>query len=129
MSIGTEENLGVLVPVESQRDFLDYIIDLAPYILPIESHFNVEPLVQFLVVEFRELHITQYPLRVRHHEIHLAKVQIGNELGVRCIAASIKHGEQKPQYAFSISAPIHRMDEKRMKEIAEYALAMKKINL
>ena len=52
-----------------------------------------------------------------------------NELGVRCIAASIKHGEQKPQYAFSISAPIHRMDEKRMKEIAEYALAMKKINL
>lgn len=49
-----------------------------------------------------------------------------NELGVRCIAASIKHGEQKPQYAFSISAPIHRMDEKRMKEIAEYALAMKK---
>lgn len=49
--------------------------------------------------------------------------------GVRCIAASIKHGEQKPQYAFSISAPIHRMDEKRMKEIAEYALAMKKINL
>ena len=49
-----------------------------------------------------------------------------NELGVRCIVASIKHGEQKPQYAFSISAPIHRMDEKRMKEIAEYALAMKK---
>ena len=53
---------------------------MAPYILPIESHFNVEPLVQFLVVEFRELHITQYPLRVRHHEIHLAKVQIGNEI-------------------------------------------------
>ena len=38
------------------------------------------------------------------------------ELGVRCVAANIKHGEQKPQYAFSISAPIHRMDEKRMKE-------------
>ena len=51
------------------------------------------------------------------------------ELGVRCVAASIKHGEQQQQYAFSISAPIHRMDEKRMKEIAEYALAMKKINL
>ena len=51
------------------------------------------------------------------------------ELGVRCVAASIKHGEQKPQYAFSISAPIHRMDEKRMKEIAKYALAMKEINL
>jgi hypothetical protein len=80
VSIGTEENLGVLVAVESKRDFLDYIIDLAPYILPVESHFNVEPLVQLLIVEFRELHITQYPLRVGHHEIHLAKVQIGNEI-------------------------------------------------
>lgn len=48
-----------------------------------------------------------------------------NELGIRCIAASVAHSGQSPQYAFSISAPSHRMDHARMKEIACYALQMK----
>ncbi|MCI5731896.1 MAG: IclR family transcriptional regulator [Eubacterium sp.] len=48
-----------------------------------------------------------------------------NELGVRCIAASITQKNQPPRYAFSVSAPIHRMDDARMAEIAGYALAMK----
>ena len=47
------------------------------------------------------------------------------ELGVRCIAATIAGHPYSPQFAFSISAPIHRMDQKRMKEIATYALQMK----
>lgn len=49
-----------------------------------------------------------------------------NELGVRCIAASLRNSNQ-PQYAFSISAPIHRMDYSRMEEIAKEALALKKM--
>lgn len=48
-----------------------------------------------------------------------------NELGVRCIAATVTHINPSPQYAFSISAPIQRMDDRRMKEIAAYALRMK----
>lgn len=47
------------------------------------------------------------------------------ELGVRCIAATIANIQHSPQFAFSISAPIHRMDETRMHEIAAYALQMK----
>lgn len=48
-----------------------------------------------------------------------------NELGIRCIAATITNTNHSPQYAFSISAPSHRMDDAKMKEIAEYALQMK----
>ena len=75
----------MFVTVERKRDLLYYIIDLASYILSVESHFNVEPFVHFLVVEFRKLHIAQYPLRVGHHEIHFAKVQIGNEIQAQCV--------------------------------------------
>ena len=48
-----------------------------------------------------------------------------NELGVRCIAASLKEPDGISRYAFSVSAPIHRMDEEHMKKIASYALSMK----
>lgn len=47
------------------------------------------------------------------------------ELGVRCIAATIANIQHSPQFAFSISAPIHRMDDARMDKIAGYALQMK----
>lgn len=48
-----------------------------------------------------------------------------NELGVRCIATTVPHAGQSPRYAFSISAPIQRMSNERMREIARYALQMK----
>ena len=48
-----------------------------------------------------------------------------NELGMRCIAASLKEPDGISRYAFSVSAPIHRMDEEHMKKIASYALSMK----
>lgn len=48
-----------------------------------------------------------------------------NELGVRCVAASLG-SNQSPRYAFSISAPIHRMDDSRVAEIAKAALAVKR---
>lgn len=47
-----------------------------------------------------------------------------NELGVRCVAASLNNS-QSPCYAFSISAPIHRMDDARVSEIAQVALMVK----
>lgn len=39
-----------------------------------------------------------------------------NELGVRCIAACLKDYKGKPKYAFSLSAPVGRMDEIRIQE-------------
>lgn len=48
-----------------------------------------------------------------------------NELGVRCIACCLKNYKGNPEYAFSISAPINRMDEKRILELSKYVLATK----
>ncbi len=49
-----------------------------------------------------------------------------NETGVLCIAASIQDCSGKSRYAFSISAPVSRMHESRIDQLAEYVLAAKK---
>ena len=53
-----------------------------------------------------------------------------NETGVRCIGASLmisSDASEKPgtEYAFSISVPISRMDEERVRELSGYVLATK----
>ena len=40
-----------------------------------------------------------------------------NELGVRCIAVSLKGLHRKPSYAISVSAPKDRMDDARMEQL------------
>lgn len=49
-----------------------------------------------------------------------------NEAGVRCIAVSLNTFTEQEQYAFSISAPVSRMNNERIHELAEYILAIKK---
>lgn len=49
-----------------------------------------------------------------------------NELGVRCIAACIKDYKGKPKYAFSISAPVNRMSDERIAELARDVLDTQK---
>lgn len=48
-----------------------------------------------------------------------------NELGVRCIAAGVTDYKGRPKYAFSISAPVSRMDDSRVEELVQYVLKMK----
>lgn len=48
-----------------------------------------------------------------------------NELGVRCIAAGVADYKGRPKYAFSISAPVSRMDDRRVSELVQYVLKMK----
>lgn len=48
-----------------------------------------------------------------------------NELGVRCIAVSIPDYKGHPKYAFSISAPIARMSDERIEELAKIVLQVK----
>lgn len=48
-----------------------------------------------------------------------------NEAGVLCIAASLKDYRGKASYAFSISAPVSRMQEKRIQELSKYVLEIK----
>ena len=45
-----------------------------------------------------------------------------NQIGVRCIACSLKDPMGKTRYAFSISAPVSRMDDERIHELASYVL-------
>lgn len=48
-----------------------------------------------------------------------------NETGVRCIAASLRDYTGRPRYAFSISAPVSRMDNDRISELARFVLEAK----
>lgn len=48
-----------------------------------------------------------------------------NESGVRCIAVSLPKNGGPARYAFSISAPISRMDDERIKKLGEYILETK----
>lgn len=49
-----------------------------------------------------------------------------NEAGVRCIAVSLPVHQQRARYAFSISAPVGRMDNDRIRQLAEYVLDARK---
>ena len=49
-----------------------------------------------------------------------------NETGVRCVAASLRDYSGRVRYAFSISAPVHRMYNDRIAELARYILEAKK---
>ena len=49
-----------------------------------------------------------------------------NEEGVRCIAVSIPDYHKEPVYALSISAPVSRMTDARITELAVDVLAFKK---
>lgn len=49
-----------------------------------------------------------------------------NEEGVRCIAVSLKDYHKEPVYAISISAPVGRMTDGRIQELAAYVLDLKK---
>ena len=48
-----------------------------------------------------------------------------NESGVRCIAATVIPAGGSAQYAFSISAPVERMDNDRIHTLAEFVLRTK----
>ncbi len=48
-----------------------------------------------------------------------------NEMGVKCVACSICDENGKFDYAFSISAPVSRMDDKRISELSHLLLEIK----
>lgn len=49
-----------------------------------------------------------------------------NEKGVRCIAVALTAQSGTPTYAFSISAPINRMSDKRITDLSHHVLETKK---
>lgn len=49
-----------------------------------------------------------------------------NELGVRCIAVSLKNYREQSSYAISISAPKNRLDDEKAEEYSAYILETKR---
>ena len=73
------------------------------------------------------IHYTQFLDKIKEvHQKGYALDDEENELGVRCIAVSIPDFKGRPKYAFSISAPVARMSDKRIEELSKIVLHIKK---
>lgn len=82
---------------------------------------HIEALTQYTITDFAQFMKEIEKIR----KCGYATDEEENELGVRCIAVSLPAIDGSPKYAFSISAPIHRMDKDRMQEVASFALETK----
>ncbi len=82
---------------------------------------NVQKKTEHTITNLDELYKTLDEIRKKGYAIDNEE----NEEGVRCIAASILDYRGKAKYAFSISAPVTRMSEERVQELAEYVLKVK----
>lgn len=82
---------------------------------------SIKRLTEYTITDFAEFRkiITQ----IRQNGYALDNEE--NELGVRCIAVSIKDFSGKPAYAISVSAPKDRMSDERILEIRELILTAK----
>lgn len=85
------------------------------------NHSTITPLTPFTITDFTLFQQELREIRLRGYALDNEE----NELGVRCIAVSIPDYKGKPKYAFSISAPISRMDDARILELVEIILHIK----
>lgn len=82
------------------------------------------------VISFRDHTITDFGtfkeelVRIRDRGYALDNEE--NEDGVRCIAVSLRGYTDRIKYAFSISAPVGRMGNERIRELAGYILEIKR---
>ncbi len=75
---------------------------------------RIEPKTEYTILHVE--HLLQELAQVRTRGYALDNEE--NELGVRCIAAGIHDYTGKAEYAISISAPISRMSDERIRELA-----------
>lgn len=81
----------------------------------------VQPLTEYTITDFSEFQKTISQIRQSGYALDNEE----NELGVRCIAVSIKDFSGKPTYAISVSAPKNRMSDERILEIRDLILTAK----
>ncbi|MCP1100928.1 DNA-binding IclR family transcriptional regulator [Aequitasia blattaphilus] len=82
---------------------------------------EVKKVTEHTITDFAVLQKELKEIRSRGYAIDNEE----NEEGIRCVAASLETKNAGSSYAFSISAPIYRMDENRIKEIANHILTIK----
>jgi DNA-binding IclR family transcriptional regulator len=74
------------------------------------SKSEIHPLTPYTITSYDDFHHLLEEVRQNGCAIDNEE----NELGIRCIAVSIRDFDGKPSYAISISGPKERMDEKRI---------------
>lgn len=79
---------------------------------------RIEKLTPCTITDFEQFQKELQDIRGRGYALDNEE----NEVGVRCIACSLKDAMGKARYAFSISAPVSRMDQERIRRLAEYVL-------
>ena len=85
------------------------------------EHSDIRRLTEYTVTDFAQLEALIKDIRKNGYAMDNEE----NELGVRCIAVSLKSFSGKPSYAISISAPKDRMSDERIEELKEMILATK----
>lgn len=79
---------------------------------------EIKKLTKYTVTDFEEFCSLITDIRKNGYALDNEE----NELGVRCIAVSLKSFNGKPSYAISISAPKDRMTDDRINELKELIL-------
>ena len=82
---------------------------------------DIHPLTDYTVTDFNQFQTLIADARKNGYSLDNEE----NELGVRCIAVSLKSFSGKPSYAISISAPKDRMSDERIAELKEQILTTK----
>ena len=82
---------------------------------------RILPLTPYTITDFEAFRRELSEIRERGYALDNEE----NENGVRCIAVSLKDYTGRVKYAFSISAPVSRMDNERIRQLAGYVLEIK----
>lgn len=82
---------------------------------------RILPLTPYTITDFEAFRRELSEIRERGYALDNEE----NENGVRCIAVSLKDYTGRVKYAFSISAPVSRMDNDRIRQLAGYVLEIK----
>lgn len=83
---------------------------------------DIKKLTQYTVTDFTEFQNLIAQIRENGYSMDNEE----NELGVRCIAVSLKGFQSRSAYAISISAPKDRMSDERLEQFRELILDTKK---
>ena len=85
------------------------------------DHSEIRKLTDYTVVDFVKFQSLIADVRKNGYAMDNEE----NELGVRCIAVSLKGLHRKPSYAISVSAPKDRMDDARVEQFTHLILDTK----
>ncbi|HBI72066.1 MAG TPA: IclR family transcriptional regulator [Lachnospiraceae bacterium] len=122
-SIRMASHIGLMRPMYCSGVGKAILAELpAEEVRSIWAQSNPEKKTEHTIMTFKQLEEEIAGIRERGYAMDNEE----NEIGVRCIAAVILDYHNKAKYAFSISAPVNRMTDDRVAELAEHVLNMKK---